>query len=265
MRKICGKNIVLTGCDSGIGYEFLKLIAADNKVLCVDVNTARLDELAKTYAGITVMKCDVSTEEGVDAMFAEAEHIFPFIDIFYANAGFAYYEKFNYADWDRIDYMMRTNCYSPMYSYGKYLKYLDGREGRFCVTASAIGKMSMPGYTLYSASKFCVQGFQEGLRLEDNDNVTLTVLYPIATATNFFAYGSDGRSRDEDRPFPVQKPDHVARRMYVAVAKGKKYCNPSMLFSFAMQLFKFLPVARKLYWAIEKAKFRRYCKRENID
>lgn len=264
MRKICGKNIVLTGCDSGIGYEFLKLVAADNKVLCVDVNTVKLDELAKTYPGITVMKRDVSTKEGVDAVFAEAERIFPFIDIFYANAGFAYYEKFNYADWDRIDRIMRTNCYSPFYSYGKYLEYLGGREGRFCVTASAIGKMAMPGYTLYSASKFCVQGFQEGLRLEDNDNVKLTVLYPIATATNFFNYGSDGRSRDEDRPFPVQKPCHVARRMYVAVSKGKKYCNPSRLFSFAMQLFKFLPVARSVYWAIEKAKFRRYCKRENI-
>ena len=102
MRRITGKNIVLTGCDSGIGYEFLKLVAADNKVLCVDVNTVKLDELAKTYPGITVMKRDVSTKEGVDAVFAEAERIFPFIDIFYANAGFAYYEKFNYADWDRI-------------------------------------------------------------------------------------------------------------------------------------------------------------------
>lgn len=29
MKKIVGKNIVLTGCNSGIGYEFLKLIAAD--------------------------------------------------------------------------------------------------------------------------------------------------------------------------------------------------------------------------------------------
>ena len=36
MKRIVGKNIVLTGCNSGIGYEFLKLIAPDNKVLCVD-------------------------------------------------------------------------------------------------------------------------------------------------------------------------------------------------------------------------------------
>lgn len=264
MKKIVGKNIVLTGADSGIGYEFLQLIAPDNRVLCVDVNTSLLEEAAKRCPSLTVMREDVSTREGVDAVFEKAESLFGKIDIFYANAGYAYYEKYNYADWDRLDGIIRTNCHSPMYSYGKYLKHLNGAEGRFCITASAIGKMAMPGYTVYSATKFCVQGFQQGLRLEDNDNVKLTVLYPIATATNFFNFGSDGKSRDEDRPFPVQQPDTVARKMYSAVARGKKYCNPSALFTASEQIFKFLPFVRSVYWALEKAKFCRYCKRENV-
>ena len=264
MKKIAGKNIVLTGADSGIGYEFLKLIAADNNVLCVDVNVSAFMELAKENPGLTVMRADISDRESVDAVFEKAESLFGHIDIFYANAGYAYYEKYNYADWDRLDRIMRTNCYSPMYSYGRYLKHLDGKSGHFCITASAIGKMAMPGYTVYSATKFCIQGFQQGLRLEDKPNVRLTVLYPIATATNFFNYGSEGRSRDEDRPFPVQQPDVVARKMYSAVARGKKYCNPSLLFTAAEQIFKFLPFVRSAYWALEKAKFRRYCKRENI-
>ena len=68
MRKITGKNIVLTGCNSGIGYEFLKLIAADNKVLCVDVNTDNLEKEASSNANLTVMKCDVSEKSGVDAV-----------------------------------------------------------------------------------------------------------------------------------------------------------------------------------------------------
>ena len=265
MRKITGKNIVLTGCNSGIGYEFLKLIAADNKVLCVDVNTDNLDKEASSNANLTVMKCDVSEKSGVDAVFAKAEELFDFIDVFYANAGYAYYERYDYADWDRLDKIMRCNAYSPMYSYGKYYNYLNGREGHFCITISAIGKMSMPGYPVYSASKFTVHGFQQGIRLERHKNLKLTCLYPIATATNFFAFGSEGRSKDEDRPFPVQKADYVARKMYKAVACGKKNCNPSALFGFAEQLMKFLPFTRTLYWKLETAKFERYCKRENIE
>lgn len=87
MKKIVGKNIVLTGADSGIGYEFLQLIAPDNRVLCVDVNTSRLEEAAKRYPSLTVMREDVSTREGVDAVFEKAESLFGKIDIFYANAG----------------------------------------------------------------------------------------------------------------------------------------------------------------------------------
>ena len=42
MKAFCGKNIVLTGCNSGIGLSFLKLIAKDNKVLCVEVCRRRI-------------------------------------------------------------------------------------------------------------------------------------------------------------------------------------------------------------------------------
>lgn len=264
IKAFCGKNIVLTGCNSGIGLSFLKLIAKDNKVLCVDVNVDRLREMAARFDGLTVLQCDVSTKEGVDRVFDEAEKTLGKIDLFYANAGYAYYEKYNYADWNRIDAIFRCNCYSPFYSFSRYVASLKGAEGQFAVTASAIGKMAMPGYALYSASKFAVEGFRQALRLECPPNVKVSVLYPIATDTGFFAFGSDGRSRKEDRPFPVQSPDVVARKMLKAVAKGKHICNPSALFSFFLQAVKFCPWLRTVYWKLETAKFRRYCKREQI-
>ena len=40
---ITGKNIVLTGCNSGIGLEVLKLLVkGDNRVLAVDTDTDNL-------------------------------------------------------------------------------------------------------------------------------------------------------------------------------------------------------------------------------
>ncbi len=265
MKKISGKNIVVTGCNSGIGLEFIKLLLADdNRVLCVDVNTDKLEPISLKSPNAIVFQCDISNKEGVDAVFDEAQKQFEFIDIFYANAGFPYYERYNYADWERIDAIMRCNCYSPMYSYAKYLKYLNGREGHFCITVSAIGKMAMPGYTLYSASKFCMQGFQQGVRLEKQKNVALTCLYPVATATNFFNVGSEGRSQDKDRPFPVQSAEHVAKCMYKAVARKKKSCTPSKLFAVVEQTIKFMPFVRNIDWWMEGAKFERYCERENI-
>ena len=118
---IKGKNIVLTGANSGIGLEVLKLLKNDNKVLCVDKNVDVLEGMANE--NVLVLQKDVSSKEAVDEIFEVALEKLGSIDIFYANAGYPYYEEFNYVDWDRVARMFETNVYSPIYSYQKYLEY----------------------------------------------------------------------------------------------------------------------------------------------
>ncbi len=253
---IQNKNIVLTGCNSGIGYEVLKLfLEGNNRVLCVDKDTWNLDKLGNSNA--IIMQQDVSSKEGVDAVFERAEQEFDFIDIFYANAGYPYYEEVDYVDWDRTASMFETNVFSPIYSYEKYREYLNGRKGIMAITVSAIGTMAMPGFTIYSASKFAMHGFQQGLRLELPKNIQLTCLYPIATNTNFFYTANPIKFF---KPFPVQQPDHVAKCMVRGIEKGTAEVSPSKLFDFAIQLMKFVPIVRTLYWDAEKVKFEIYKK-----
>lgn len=252
---ISGKNIVLTGCNSGIGLEVLKLLYKNNKVLCVDKNTDVLEKIESD--NIIVLQKDVSTKEAVDEIFEKAQESFDFIDIFYANAGYPYYEELNYVDWDRIRRMFETNVFSPIYSYQKYAEYLSGRKGIFAITVSAIGKMAMPGFTLYSASKFAMQGFQEGLRLELPKNIQLTCLYPVATDTGFFKAANEIEFK---KPFPVQKPDVVARKMVAGIENGKNTVSPCVLFGISQQLMKFCPVVKTTYLALEKRKFEKFKK-----
>ncbi len=248
---INGKNIVLTGCNSGIGLEFLKLlIEGDNKVLCVDKNTDRLEKINND--NLYILKEDVSTKEAVDRVFEKAEKIFSFIDIFYANAGYPYYEEMNYCDWERIENMFNTNVFSPIYSYQKYLSYLGGRKGIMAITISAIGEMAMPGFTIYSSSKFAMNGFQQAVRLEKPDNLQLTCLYPVATDTGFFPAAAPIRFK---KPFPVQKPQDVAKKMMKGIEKGKKKVSPCALFGLSKVLMAVCPPVRTIYWALEKRKF----------
>lgn len=252
---ISGKNIVLTGCNSGIGLEVLKLLYKNNKVLCVDKNTDVLENLQSE--NIIVLKKDVSSKEAVDEIFDVAKNNFDFIDIFYANAGYPYYEEMNYTDWDRIQRMFETNVFSPIYSYQKYAEYLSGRKGIFAITVSAIGKMAMPGFTLYSASKFAMHGFQEGLRFEKPDNIQLTCLYPVATDTGFFKAANEIEFK---KPFPVQKPEIVARKMVAGIESGKNTVSPCVLFGISQQLMKFVPAVKSAYLALEKRKFEQFKK-----
>lgn len=256
---IDNKAIVLTGANSGIGYETLKLFAAGkgNRILAVDKNTDKLESFGQN---VTALKADVGSKDAIDGIFNKAEELFGNIDIFYANAGFPYYEVFNYADWERAKVMFDTNVFSPIYSYSRYIEHLAGRKGVYAITISAIGQMAMPGFALYSASKFAVEGFQQAIRLELPENVQLTCLYPIATDTGFFKAAN---SREFEKPFPLQKPDHVAKAMVQGIEKGKKSVSPSKLFGFAKLLMKFMPFVRTVYWGMEKAKLRRFIAKSN--
>lgn len=252
---INGKNIVVTGASSGIGFETVKLLmkGQHNKILAV---ARHVDSLVGLSKNVIPFACDVSSTEGVEKVFEQAEALFDRIDIFYANAGFPYYEEFNYTDWERVEKMFNTNTLSPMYTYSRYLKHLDGRSGQLAFTVSAIGQMAMPGYAVYSASKFALHGFQQGIRLEMPKNLTLTCLYPVATDTNFFKVAADGR--EFEKPFPVQKPAHVAKKFVAGLESGQPFVFPCGLFTFAKALMSVVPSVRTMYWGWETAKFERY-------
>ena len=254
---INNKTIVLTGASSGIGFEVLRLLVkgSGNKILAV---SRHAEQLLSTFAeNVIPFNMDISTKEGVDAVFEKANEVFNGrkIDIFYANAGFPYYEEFNYEDWDRVKVMFDTNTLSPIYTYAKYLHHLDGRDGILAITVSAIGQMAMPGYAIYSASKFGLQGFQQAIRLEAPKNMQITCLYPVATDTNFFRVANPVPF---EKPFPVQQPDVVARKMVAGIESGKKFVSPNPLFAVSKVLMGVCPPVRTVYWGLETAKHNRF-------
>ena len=257
---INNKTIVLTGASSGIGFEVLRLLVkgSGNKILAV---SRHAEQLLSTFAeNVIPFNMDISTKEGVDAVFEKANEVFEGrkIDIFYANAGFPYYEEFNYEDWDRVKVMFDTNTLSPIYTYAKYLHHLDGRDGILAITVSAIGQMAMPGYAIYSASKFGLQGFQQAIRLEAPKNMQITCLYPVATDTNFFRVANPVPF---EKPFPVQQPDVVARKMVAGIESGKKFVSPNPLFAVSKVLMGVCPPVRTVYWGLETAKLKRFVKK----
>ena len=259
---ITNSNIVLTGASSGIGFEVLKLLikGEGNRILAVARNAEAV--LTGFAENVIPYNMDVGSSEGVDRIFEKADEVFSGekIDIFYANAGFPYYEEFNYSDWDRVKVMFDTNTLSPIYTYSKYLEHLGGRDGILAYTVSAIGQMAMPGYAIYSSTKFALHGFQQAIRLEKPKNLQLTCLYPVATNTNFFKVANPV---EFEKPFPVQQPDVVARKMVKGIEKGKKTVSPCALFALSKVLMGICPPIRTVYWKLEKNKLDRFKEKTN--
>lgn len=118
--KIDGKNIVLTGAASGIGRALLGLIAQfPARIIAADKDAMRLDGFPYRSAEIFPYACDLGQPQATDALFDEAACRFGGVDLFIANAGFAYYEKIEAADWAHIEQIYRVNVFSPLYALEK--------------------------------------------------------------------------------------------------------------------------------------------------
>ena len=252
------KNIVVTGASSGIGKAILEelLKGQGNRILAA---ARRADKITGYGENVIPFSCDLSTQEGVDALFEKAEQVFDKIDLYFCNAGAPYYEQFDYEDWQRIQNIFNVNTVAHIYTYSKYLHHLNGRDGRLIYTISAMGEMALPGYALYAATKFAMKGFQQAIRDEAPKNLKITCVYPVSTRTNFFNVGTGGR--DLKPPFPVQAPEGVARAVVEGVAKLKKHIYPCKVYRPSQLLMKAVPPVKALYVQAQKGKLHRFVKK----
>lgn len=256
---ISHKNIVVTGASSGIGKSIMDelLKQEGNRILAA----CRRSEMIQGYGdNVIPFSCDLSSREGVDALFARAEEVFDGkIDLYFCNAGAPYYERFDYEDWDRIRHLFDLNTVSHIYTYSKYLHHLDGREGRLVYTISAMGEMALPGYALYAATKFAMKGFQQAIRDETPENLQISCIYPVSTKTNFFNVGGGGRKMEP--PFPVQKPEKVGRAVVKGIEKLKEHIYPCPVYLPSKYLMNIVPPVKTLYVRAQKSKLHRFVKR----
>ena len=253
------KNIVVTGASSGIGKSIMEELLAQDENSRILAACRRAEMIADYGDRVIPFSCDLSTKEGVDALFAKAEEVFDKIDLFFCNAGAPYYERFDYEDWDRIRHIFELNTVGHIYAYSKYLHHLNGREGRLVYTISAMGEMALPGYALYAASKFAMKGFQQAIRDETPKNLQISCVYPVSTKTNFFKVGGGGIKMEP--PFPVQAPEKVGKAVVKGVEKLKKHIYPCPVYLPSKYLMNIVPPVKALYMQAQKGKLRRFVKR----
>ncbi len=252
------QNIVVTGASSGIGRSIMEelLRQEGNRVLAACRHAEKIGDYGDR---VIPFSCDLSTKEGVDALFKKAEEVFEKIDLYFCNAGAPYYERFDYEDWDRIRKIFDLNTVAHIYTYSKYLHHLNGREGRLVYTISAMGEMALPGYALYASSKFAMKGFQQAIRDETPENLQITCVYPVSTRTNFFNVGGGGRKMEP--PFPVQAPEKVGKAVVRGVNKLKEHIYPCPVYLPSKYLMNVVPPVKSLYIKAQKGKLRRFVKR----
>ena len=251
--NIHNQRIVLTGAASGIGAALLTHLTAYNvQIIAVDLNPIKIASAANIHTYIA----NLSQPEQIDALFDFALEKIGGIDIFIANAGFAYYEKMITPDWEHIERIYRLNVFSPIYTLKKMRDLNPTNPYCVVMTASAMAKWALPGYALYSSSKAALDSFADAYRFELASNGRLMLVYPIATRTNFFKTANNGTPV----PWPSQEPAVVARAIINGIERNKNAVFPSALFHNIWRLGHILPGMKGFYQILQNQTFQRWLK-----
>lgn len=240
--KLRGARCIVTGASSGIGLEIVKeLLEQEAIVLAVSKNISK-EHIQLDHENLYLYQCDISSPQNIDDLFSHAINILGDINLFCANAGFAYWGKENAANWNRIEDIFKVNVFSVFYSIVKMKEIKNDKPFNFVVTASGMSYISLPGYALYGATKGALRSFAQSYIYELNKNQILSLVYPISTKTNFFKYANT-----EHVPFPSQSANTVARKVIKGIKRNKSHIYPSTLFRVSLILFSIFPFLKKKY------------------
>lgn len=258
--EIQNKRIILTGAASGIGKSLANLLSHyDCKLILVDRNAENLAEsinsLSGSVATIFPFVGDIADPGQLDHLFEFALDKMAGVELFIANAGYSYYEMLEQEDWEHIDQIFRVNVYSPIYTAIKMKNLNPGQSFKVVITASAIGKLGLPGYALYGATKSAIDRFAEAYRFELSERSSLALVYPIATRTNFFQEAS---THEAPIPWPSQTPDQVAKAIIKGIEKDRLSIFPSNIYRVFLGLGKLIPAIFHLEQNIELQRFRQW-------
>jgi short-subunit dehydrogenase len=187
-------RVVLTGASGGIGRAMAyALVRSGAAVLLVGRSLPALTALAHEFAGAAEATsdrvgchaadlCDPTAIDGLrDAAAAWGANVLVH------NAGvpsFGRLESLSTADIQRV---LDTNLLAPMLLTQALLPHLRRLpQAQVICVGSALGRIGLPGFSAYSASKFGLRGFAEALRRELGDGpVRIQYLGPRSTRTGF--------------------------------------------------------------------------------
>ncbi len=252
------KRIVITGAASGIGATLMKkLLTHECNIVAADKDSSAWESSVETtnasQAKVYSFIGNLSSQQTVDDLFEFAITKMGGIDIFFANAGFGYYEMINDADWKHIEDIFRVNVFSVIYATEKMRSINHNREYRVVITSSTAGRIAMAGYALYGSTKAALDRFAEGYRMDIRENHSLVLVYPLAVKTSFCKNAGDA-----PLAWPRQDPDQVADAIIKGIIKDKSDIYTSKLLRVMLLISHNLPFTKRLYQTMESIRFQKW-------
>ncbi len=214
--NVQGKGVVVTGAGRGIGRAIaIRMAAGGARVVVNDLDADAATTVAAEIGGHPAPG-DAATEAGVGQLLQAARGHLGGIDIYFANAGIDLGKGLDTSseDWSRA---LEVNLMAHVRAAQQLVPtWLGEGGGRFVVTASAAGLLTMLGNAPYSVSKHAAVAFAEWLSATyGHRGITVQVICPQGVKTRIL--DNAGPVRELLSHDIALEPEQVAETVWQAL------------------------------------------------
>lgn len=194
------KTVLITGTSSGIGKLTAKYFAEQGWNVAATMRTPARETELQALANLRLYTLDVTSPESITNAMNAAKADFGRIDAVVNNAGFGADGVFEAMSDEFIAAQFDTNVFGLMRMTREAIRLMREQGGGTIVQVSSLaGRITLPLFSIYNASKWAVEGLSESLQFELTDhNIRMKIVEPGAIKTEFY---------DGSRAFT--KPDYT--------------------------------------------------------
>jgi NADP-dependent 3-hydroxy acid dehydrogenase YdfG len=223
-----GRVAVITGASSGIGAATARALAADgHRVALLARRADRLQALASELGDRALaIEADVTDRDSLVAAARRVRDELGGANILINNAGVMLLGPFTSEQRDDHRRMVEVNLLGAMTATEVFLDQLRAVEGGDLVNISSIaGRTARAGNAGYAATKWGMNGWSEGLRLELQPQVRVIVVEPGAVETELTEHITHAETKELTQAFVKDlaiRADDIAEVVAFAVSRPRR-------------------------------------------
>ena len=186
--------VIITGLAQGMGREVaLRLAARGDVVAGFDVDAAGVEslraELGARGSESFLTTLDVCDRPGILAFRDEVLRRWGRADVVLSNVGIGFFGPFEEVDLDRANRCLEINVIGTAAILQAFIPSMrERRSGKLIAVSSLVGQIPFPFESIYSATKFAVEGLVLSLRYEvEPFGIRVALVQPAQVSTQFAA------------------------------------------------------------------------------
>ena len=184
----------VTGASKGLGLSLVQqLLAQGYAVAATSRNKAELKKAVGENDGFLPLTVDLNSEASIQKAIDETVNLFGQIDVVVNNAGYGLAGSLEELTDAEARKNFDINVFGTLNVIRKVMPYLRAQQSGHIFNISSIGGFigTFPGFGIYCATKFAVEGFTEALSAEIKSfGIKATVVAPGYFRTQFLSSDS---------------------------------------------------------------------------